>query len=607
MTHRVESWCERDDHHLFELYEDFNEWLDGDDGTDTRKANGIESLANASKAFYVSDKEAYEQALERYRSERYHEVLSKEYLSAHWYERNVARFDQLVELMSDRDVVPFIGAGLSVSGGFPTWENHLRQQGQTAGIDETHIEELLSKGKYETVLEEIEERRGREVFTREIFDVFGRTGELTPTTFLISELFTDTLLTTNYDRLIEQAFDTGGNKLQIITGNNAREASKADHVTVVKLHGDVEHPHTCILSKNQYDEAYGDDEIDMSLPIPKLLEYYYKNSSLLFLGSSLYSDRTVQVFRAIRASLGDVEVPPHFSIEPALDTEEKLVDRNEYLQRLGITAIWFEKGRYEYVENILRLARNEVRYRGTTEHEHEPVEETKVSCKIDLELSHFLHDLTELMPLMHWLHRHVPQKDTQRYLQSIQRLFHAGSFFTSDADKDLLIGIDNLARAVSNKSKYDGYTHEKLLAAFRSFQKYFRTIGVQPYHESTDWNMHELLTIPYTQFSITELPETNPNYHLCRLAMSLLEHARHQKNSPKKHCELPEALNVEMNKYLTIILKEKLGLEIPDHLKTHDIHEIKELCKMAWDKQGEEYGESFLVKVRRCFWKKLEV
>ena len=604
MTRKVESWCDRDEHHLYELYEDFNEWLDGDEGLATREAHGIDTLSQPSKAFYTSDKEAYEQARERYRQERYHEVLSKEYLSAHWYERNVARFDQLVELMSDGDVVPFIGAGLSVAGGFPTWENHLRQQGQTANIDETHIEELLSEGKYETVLEEIEEHRGREVFTREIFDVFGRTGELTSTTFLISELFTDTLLTTNYDKLIEQAFDNGANKLQIITGNNARETSKADHVTVVKLHGNVAQPHTCILSKNQYDEAYGQEEIDMRLAIPKLLAYYYKNSSLLFLGSSLYSDRTVQVFRTIKATLGDVEIPPHFSIEPASDTEEELANRNEYLQRLGITAIWFEKGRYEYVENILRLARNEVRYRGTTEQEQVATEEVKISCKIDLELSDFLHDLTELMPLMHWLHRHVPQKETQRYLQSMQRLFHAGSFFIEESNKDLLIGIDNLARAVSTNPKYDGYTYEKLLVAFKSFQKYFKTVGAEAYHTNdTDWNMHELLTIPCGQFSRYEIEPSNPNYHLCRLAVILLEHGQNQKHSPKKYCELPEALNVEMNDYLTVILKEKLGLEIPDRLQTHDLHEIKELCKSAWDEHDTLYGKSFLEKVRRCFLK----
>jgi hypothetical protein len=34
------------------------------------------------------------------------------------------------------------------------------------------------------------------------------------------------------------------------------------------------------------------------------------------------------------------------------------------LLRLGITGIWFEKGQYDSIEGMLRLARNELRYRG---------------------------------------------------------------------------------------------------------------------------------------------------------------------------------------------------------------------------------------------------
>jgi hypothetical protein len=122
------------------------------------------------------------------------------------------------------------------------------------------------------------------------------------------------------------------------------------------------------LSKNQYDKAYGNGGIDMSLPIPKLLEYYYKNSSLLLLGCSLNNDRTVQVFRTIketiREKLGNIAIPQHFAIEAAPETDQEFTDRNAYLLGLGITGIWFQKGQYEYVEGVLRHARNELRYRG---------------------------------------------------------------------------------------------------------------------------------------------------------------------------------------------------------------------------------------------------
>lgn len=370
MDAKAETWCDRDEHKLFEYYVDFNEWLDSEDAASTREAYGVDGISVPSKAFYAGDKEAYDQAFKEYRENRRNEVLNKNYLCErfsdnHWFERNIQRFDQLVERLEAGDVVPFIGAGLSKAGGFPTWEDHLRTQGRTAGIDPAHTESLLTSGQYETVIAEIEAIRGRDVFTQEIRDVFNRTGELTNSTLLITELFTDTVITTNYDRLIEQAFDTGAkNAFQLINGMNALADPDTDRVSIIKLHGDIKTPGQCILSKNQYDQAYGNNEIDMTRPIPKLLEYYYKNSSLLFLGCSLNNDRTVQVFRAIKQKVGDIVIPQHFAIEQAPETEQELVARNEYLLRLGITGIWFEKGQFEYIDGMLRLARNELRYRG---------------------------------------------------------------------------------------------------------------------------------------------------------------------------------------------------------------------------------------------------
>lgn len=374
MITKVETWCDRDDHRQFEYYVDFNEWLDSDDAVAVREANNVDGISVPSKAFYAGDKEAYDQVFQEYRATRRNEVLNERYLcdqfsDDHWFQRNLQRFDQLVAQLEEGNVVPFIGAGLSVAGGFPSWEGHLRTQGRTAGIDPAHTETLLVSGQYETVIEEIEASRGRDVFIQEIRDVFSRTGRINDTTLLITELFPDTILTTNYDRLIEQAFDTGAeNAFQVINGMTALAVPATDRVSIIKLHGDVRTPANCILSKNQYDQAYGNGGIDMTLPIPKLLEYYYINSSLLFLGCSLNSDRTIQVFRAIKSEIekkvGDVVIPQHFSIEQAPETEQELIDRNAYLARLGITGLWFEKGQYEYVEGMLRLARNELRYRG---------------------------------------------------------------------------------------------------------------------------------------------------------------------------------------------------------------------------------------------------
>ena len=78
-----------------------------------------------------------------------------------------------------------------------------------AGIADQKIEKWLAQGEFEQVIAHIEEVHGRDVFAQEIRDVFGKRGSIQNITLLISELFKDTLITTNYDQLLEQVFDTG--------------------------------------------------------------------------------------------------------------------------------------------------------------------------------------------------------------------------------------------------------------------------------------------------------------------------------------------------------------------------------------------------------------
>lgn len=372
MSAHVDAWCQTDGHTEYELFEDFNAWIDeGDIDLELPLLRGLGQvgLSNPSKAFFAGDREAYGQALQAYRAVRRREVLSRDHFvenygeadGLHWFERNERRFDQLVECVAGQEVVPFVGAGISVGGGFPTWANHLRQQGRTAGIQPEQVEEWLARGQYEEVIAHIEQQHGREVFAQEIRDVFGTSGSIQNITLRISELFSDTLITTNYDRLMEQAYDTGGaSRVQVINGVTAMVLPDSEKVTIIKIHGDFKDPAHCILSKAHYDAAYGEAELDLHRPVPKILSRYYSNNSLLFIGCSLHNDRTLQVFRATKAAAGDVLFPQHFAIEQAPEQRDALVARNSELLRLGITAIWYPKGEHDKVEAILRHARSEL-------------------------------------------------------------------------------------------------------------------------------------------------------------------------------------------------------------------------------------------------------
>lgn len=600
-------WCDEDEHYRYEHFADFNEWLDSEEGQAVRAEYGIDALPQPSKALFSGDRNGYDEAFQEFREERRREALGESYFQEqfgddHWFQRNVDHFIQLVDLMYAGAAVPFVGAGISASAGFSTWKDHLRHQGKTAHIASAHIEELLASGAYETVLEEIEAVRGREVFVGEIRDEFSRNLTIPDVVWRISELFADTVITTNYDRLIELSFETGeAGKVQVINGLNALEKPDPKKITVIKLHGDIQNPKRCILSKNQYDEAYGNGNLNMHKPIPKLLTYHYKNSSLLFLGCSLRNDRTVQVFRAIKASMGEEEeTKQHFSIEQAPDSLEEIAQRNAELAKLGITPIWFETERYELVENILGLAKNELRHRGVAP-ESAVVVADKPAVNLDMDLSHFLRDFIDLMPLMHWLHQAVPKEATSKYLHVMQHVFYGHSFVTQQTNENLRMALDRLLRALSNTAEFDGYCHGKLTAAFRDIQQYLKSIGEEHHPEDDfEWNFRELLSIPASQLDVlaTHKIEGNIDYHAIRLIVALLQHGQNQRISPKSFCELPGAVNHEFGDYLSLALSTNLGVTVPDRLDLMYTSDIRDLCEDAWNNFDKPIDLKFFERVK---------
>ncbi|WNB74178.1 SIR2 family NAD-dependent protein deacylase [Methylomonas koyamae] len=610
------SWCDKDQHHFFDHYADFNAWLEeSDDAQSLRDDLGLDNLSQPAKALFAGDKAQYDQAFEQYKINRRQELLSRDYLhpltgDEHWFERNVEHFEQLLLQLAKGNVLPFVGAGVSVGGRFPTWQNHLRQQGKTANIPSEHIEALLTAGEFETIIAEIEAKRGRDVFVAEIRDVFGKSGTVPDAVWRLTELFGDTVLTTNYDRLLEQAFGAGQeDRIQIINALMRSEQPDAKRTTLVKLHGDITKPGKCILSKNQYDDAYGAESLDLSLPIPKLLSHYYQSTSLLFLGCSLNNDRTVQVFRAVRQQAGDAEFPQHFSFEQACDNPETMAERNAMLESLGITAIWFEKDRFDLVERLLELARDELNHRRSLEPNLRGVKTVEEPEPENLQLDAFMRDFADLMPLLYWLHQTVPRSETSKYLLAMQQVFYAWSIFTETTDRSLVAGLDLLLRALSNNPNFDSYAHGKLSGAFRLFQYYLGNLGEKNYAtEKYDWNNREMMVIPAGQFESmlsgkTSLPK--PDYHAIRLILALLKHGQRQLHSPQQFCELPPAVNIELGDYLGLALSTKLNLATPDRLDDMLTGDINSLCQNAWDNFNKPMEIGWLDKVKRRLFGKL--
>jgi len=596
IQHRI--WCDEDEHFLYENFVDFNAWLDGEDAEDLRSELGLSNLTQPSKALFAGDREAYDQTFLEFRNARRHEALNEDYFSEqfgsdHWFKRNLDHFRRLVNRIESEEVVPFIGAGISVAGGFPTWEEHLHEQGRTANLAADHIQNLIDQGEYEIVIEEIENIRSKDVFVQEMRDVFSRTGTLPDVVWRISELFSDTLITTNYDHLLEQAFDNGISKIQIINGKQPTQP-EAKSTTVIKLHGDIRKPNDCVLSKQQYDDAYG-EKLDLNQPVPKLLSYYYKNSSLLFLGCSLNADRTLEVFDLIRKSSNEEQdFPEHFSIEQAPEEAEELAARNDFLIKLGITPIWFQKDRYEYIEDILSLTKSEINYRKGSENKVIHVDSTS------LDLEPFLRDFIDAMPLIYWAQKSIPSTETQKYLKALQRVFYGQSLFTESLNEDLSSSLDNLLRAISNNANFDGYTYGKLSIAFDYFQNYLSGKGLGNHSGSDlDWNDFELFSVPLVQYERLINKEDNSiEQYAIRLIVILLRYGKKQSSSSNAFQSLPDSISYELTDFLSITLNDRFNMVVPERLDESSNEGIRDLCSFAWENFDKPFKMSFIDRIK---------
>lgn len=345
----------------------FNAWLDSDDdeATSLLKALGIGKVVAPSKALFAGDRVAYGEELERYQTRRLEFALGYGRLDDHWFGKNRAHFNALLEPLKAQTVVPFVGAGISCAASLPTWTAHILHQAKSAGFDPTDVLDRLRKGEYEPIIDEIISSRGQGLFMQEMRDAFDGVVVDVSLATMVVRLTRSIIVTTNYDRVLEQALSTLGEppaELVTATEDNARiiRAQSNGQRALLKVHGDIRSPATYILSGCQYDDSYGVGVPDMKLALPRKLRHVFEHGSILFLGCSLVEDRTLKVFESLVFEAGLANVPRHFAVLEAPTDETDLVTRNARLAGLSIDAIWYPNGAHEYVQLIISELLDEV-------------------------------------------------------------------------------------------------------------------------------------------------------------------------------------------------------------------------------------------------------
>ncbi|KHN56276.1 SIR2 family protein [Pectobacterium fontis] len=198
----------------------------------------------------------------------------------------------------------FIGAGVSMAAGYPSWFELLGEIGEELGISSKNVHDLAALAQW-SIQATGGATRVREVIKKEI----SPDRPIPDTVEVIARLPIRHIWTTNYDRLIERAFQAINRPLEPISGvDNLALKATPGATRLYKMHGSVDRLDDIVISTDDY-ELFRSKR-GAYLP---LFQAHLTSMSMLFVGISFTDPNIRHVLSLIRESFKDAP-PEHFAI-----------------------------------------------------------------------------------------------------------------------------------------------------------------------------------------------------------------------------------------------------------------------------------------------------
>lgn len=240
-------------------------------------------------------------------------------------------FRILKEAKNEKRLVLFVGAGASFDSGMPLWSDAIDTISKALGLQKGTDDALKIPQYYFN-------SRAKKEYNELMRKIF-KYGEELNTTDLhkaIIGLGTHTIITTNYDHLIEKAAQENGEVMQVISQDIDLPYLRSGR-QLIKIHGDFEHDNFVLKE---------DDYLQYSSNF-KLIETYIKSiigsKVVLFIGYSLNDPDVKHIFSWAKEILNQ-----NFQRAYMILAKEEPNDiKKEYFKNLGINIIFAS----ELVEN----------------------------------------------------------------------------------------------------------------------------------------------------------------------------------------------------------------------------------------------------------------
>jgi hypothetical protein len=254
--------------------------------------------------------------------------------------------DRVVELLADRKLVVFIGAGVCRPLGLPGWSELISALCADCG--------LTPSGNHLADAELCKQKMGKEALVRRLAELLrlpAAPEEKWSVLYAIAALSPPILYSTNFDGSLEEAFRRVRRPLQpIVTIDDLQRCPHGAEI-LVKYHGDVGTPDSIVLAQSDYDER-----CKIEGPLDIRLRADLLGKGVLFLGYG-FSDPNVEAIWTRHLELyGRRSMPDCYLV--AIGRDEEKARR---LANLGIHVIPIDvsddRDAPEFREFVMRVHR----------------------------------------------------------------------------------------------------------------------------------------------------------------------------------------------------------------------------------------------------------
>lgn len=225
-----------------------------------------------------------------------------------------------VSEMRNGDAALFIGAGLSRPAGFVDWKGLLRECARELELDVEREHDLIAVAQYYLNRRNRDRARLNKILRAE----FDKSGTFSKNHEIIGRFPIRTVWTTNFDRLLERAYESAGRIIDVkVRERQISTPKEGRELTLYKMHGDITSPDEVVICKDDYERYARHHELFQNQLAADLA-----SKTFLFLGFSFTDPHLEYMLGHLRTLLEDSK-REHFAIMRKVRLNDHANDKSE--------------------------------------------------------------------------------------------------------------------------------------------------------------------------------------------------------------------------------------------------------------------------------------